>query len=89
MLCECPIGTTYFFKFLQQEFNSENLQAYIDTKKFRDLVEKEKVIIPELIVSFTTFTISNRKKKNFTILTTWIQTHTWKLTSLALLNLNL
>ena len=50
MLMGCPIGVTYFFKFLQSEFNSENLQAYIDTTKFRDLVEKENSTITELKV---------------------------------------
>eukprot|EP01080_Neovahlkampfia_damariscottae_P002203 gene2203-2377_t len=48
LLLGCPIGVTYFFKFLQTEFNSENLQAYIDTIKFRDLVEKESSSISEL-----------------------------------------
>eukprot|EP01080_Neovahlkampfia_damariscottae_P002218 gene2218-2392_t len=39
-ICQCPIGMIHFFKFLQLECNSENLQAYIDSLSFASLVEK-------------------------------------------------
>jgi len=49
-LCECPIGMVHFFKFLQVEFNSENLQAYIDALNFSNLMEKENSTIIEIKV---------------------------------------
>ena len=40
-LCSCPIGSSYFFKFLQTEFNTENLQSTVDFQSLKSELLKE------------------------------------------------
>jgi hypothetical protein len=38
LMMECPIGLTYFSKFLATEMNTENLSGYLDFKAFQDVM---------------------------------------------------
>lgn len=40
-MLECPIGVTYFQKFLTTEMNTENLQAYLDFRTFLEEMDPE------------------------------------------------
>jgi aryl carrier-like protein len=61
-VCQCPIGVTYFSKFLQLEFNNENLQAYLDSIHFMKLIQNPNITFEETNVSIFCLNILERIK---------------------------